>query len=88
MGGVSSLVQSGTRGGASPDQGGCLSKEPWEESPEHRVAPAFLCVHLVFRFKDSHQMAHQPDLGETGVLWIQSPELLSKELPVWALPGC
>ncbi|KAF3820688.1 hypothetical protein GH733_005233 [Mirounga leonina] len=34
-------------------------------------------------FKDSHQVAHQPGLGETGVLWTQSPELPSEELPVW-----
>lgn len=42
------------------------------------MAPAFLFVHLVFRFKDSHQVAPQPGLGETGVLWTQSPELPSE----------
>lgn len=39
------------------------------------VVPAFLCVHLGFRFAECHQMASCPALGETGVLLTRSPEL-------------
>lgn len=84
---VSSLVKAGAGGGASPDQGGCLSKEPWEEGPECRVVPGFLRVHLVFRFADSHQVAHQPGWGwGVGGTPIWSPLYLEPCAPQLGTP--
>ena len=49
--------------------GWALNNRPLGRSPERQgiwVTPAFLCVHLGFRFAECHQMASGPALGEAG----------------------